>query len=145
MMIRKVLLIITIMSAALSITPAAGAAPTPGGPVFNDSTLTVTWTTPATCRFGAVTPCNFLLYVNEPSTPKTKGATVGSVQGGTGTTLTIKYPSDFCGTIQADVFFQVNGRPGTSFFSWAGKAWVYAVGESNAADRHKVSNCGGPT
>ncbi len=144
-MTRKVLLIITIVSAELFISSVVGAAATPSGPVFNDSAKTVTWRTPATCRFGSVTPCNFLLYVNEPSPPNAKGATVGSVQGGVGTTLTINYPSNFCGTIQADVFFQIYGHPGSSFFSWAGKAWAYAVVESNAADRHKVSTCGGGT
>jgi len=142
-MTRKFLLMITIGGALLFITPVAGAAATPRGPVFNDSADTVTWTTPATCRFGSVTPCNFLLYVNEPSPPNAKGATVGSVQGGVHTTLTVNYPSNFCGTIQADVFFQVYGLQGTSFFSWKGKAWEYAVVESDAADRHKVSNCGG--
>ena len=140
-MTRKVLLI-TIGSTALFMSSVVGAAATPSGPVFNDSAKTVTWTTPATCRFGSVTPCNFLLYVNEPSPPNAKGALVGSVQGRVGTTLTVNYPSNFCGTIQADVFFQVYGHPAGSFF-WEGKAWEYAVVESNAADRHKVSTCGG--
>ncbi len=144
-MIRKGLLIITIVSAVLSTTAVVGAAPSVGGPVFNDAIGTVHWTTPATCRSGAVTPCNFLLYVNEPSPPNKQRATVGSLQAGVGTTLTINYPSNFCGTIQADVFFQVYGHTGSSYFSWAGKSWVYAVVESNAVDRHKVSSCGGPT
>ena len=56
----------------------------------------VTLTLPAQCP-GTRPNCEWILYVNQPIT----GAEVGTAMGTTGI-LSVAYPADFCGVIQAD-------------------------------------------
>ena len=130
---RKALAVGAVASGLLFISTTAGAVLSGASqPSFGASA--VTWNTPESCGQG-VHPCNFLLCVNEPF----RHVFIGDEEG-TGT-LSVAYP-DFCGTIQADVFFQsiLKGA-----FSFDGKNWDYAVPESNAVDRKVIDNCAPPT
>jgi hypothetical protein len=54
---------------------------------------------------GRLPTCEWMLYVNEPDVP---GQTlVGDVVGSSGI-LTVAYPADFCGVIQADAILETN-------------------------------------
>jgi hypothetical protein len=49
--------------------------------------------------------CEWLLYVNEPYVPSQ--TVVGAVEGSSGV-LTVAYPTDFCGVIQADAILETS-------------------------------------
>jgi hypothetical protein len=66
----------------------------------------VTLNTPAMCPTTPQNPtgaptCEFELFVNEPDIPAQ--TTVGSAVGGLSAILTVPYPTNFCGVLQADV------------------------------------------
>jgi hypothetical protein len=82
----------------LAATPAVAAKTPPVQITFDDAAHQVTLTIPTPACPGEDV-CKWILFVNEPKVPGKP--VVGSVKGTTGV-LTVDYPSDFCGVIQAD-------------------------------------------
>lgn len=88
----------------------AGGSP-PVALVFNDAAQQVTLTIPTPPCAPDQQGCKWVLFVNEPDVAGKP--VVGSVTGTSGV-LTVKYPADFCGVLQADArtgppFVQVYG------------------------------------
>jgi len=88
----------------------AGGSP-PVSLVYDDAAQQVTLTIPTPPCAPGQEGCKWVLFVNEPKAPGKP--VVGSVTGTTGA-LTVKYPSGFCGVLQADArtgppFTQVYG------------------------------------
>ncbi len=88
----------------------AGGSP-PVALVFDDAAQQVTLTIPTPPCAPDQQGCKWVLFVNEPDVAGKP--VVGSVTGTTGV-LTVKYPADFCGVLQADArtgppFVQVYG------------------------------------
>lgn len=66
---------------------------------FSSASQSVSLTVPTPACAGGVSSCQWMLYVNEPAVP---GRTVVGVVTGVSGTLTVAYPSNFCGVLQAD-------------------------------------------
>ena len=70
---------------------------------FYTHSRVVTMLVPAQCPNVRAAPCVWMLYVNEPETPAQTVVGTQSAAPGAKAVLQVKYPSDFCGVIQADV------------------------------------------
>jgi len=115
-LITTTAVLVTVLIASALSTAASSAVKSPYAPVWDDSSQTVSFTT-QDCDAPV---CNWQLFVDEPDA----GKTVVGVATGTQGVLTVDYPSDFCGVLQADV--SLNGD--------------YVKG-----NRHTVDNCTPPT
>jgi hypothetical protein len=113
------------LAAGLSIIGFAIAGADPATLQFNDATQMVELTvpTPACVADG----CQWQLQVDNPATNQVFGS---ASSGEAGSIITVPYPSDFCGTIQADVFVLDNetGAPHLQF-----------------GHQHEVNTCQTPT
>jgi hypothetical protein len=102
---RTVLLVGVVVGLAMipvtfgSVTSGGAADPSPSRITFDDAAQQVTFTIPAPPCAPGQEGCKWMLFVNEP---KVAGKpVVGSVTGTTGA-LTVNYPPNFCGVLQAD-------------------------------------------
>jgi LPXTG-motif cell wall-anchored protein len=83
----------------LAASPAAAGGTPPVQIAFDDAAQQVALTIPTPSCPAGEEVCKWILFVNEPKVPGKP--VVGSAKGTTGV-LTVKYPSHFCGVIQAD-------------------------------------------
>ncbi len=113
-----------ILGAGIVAGGSAGADPSSGATLtFSSTQQLVLMDIPAgSCPSGGST-CTWMLYVNEPG--RSGQPAVASVTGTSGT-LSVPYPPDFCGVIQADALV----GPGN---------WVYQTGA-----RESIHTCPGP-
>jgi hypothetical protein len=87
------------LSVGMQVASSAVASSSSGIITFEDAAQQVTLTIPTPPCAAGHDGCKWVLFVNEPNVPGKP--VVGSVTGTTGV-LTVKYPPNFCGVLQAD-------------------------------------------
>lgn len=99
---RRVAAVVVLGLGLLLLTAGVASAASPGGEVamitFHDDSNVVTLAIPPLCPM-AHPQCVWQLFVNEPDVP---GQTIVSAVTGASGVLTVAYPANFCGVIQAD-------------------------------------------
>lgn len=91
--------VFVLTSMTMGTTWSAAAGPPTATPVFDDAARQVTLTIPTPPCAPGQEGCKWLLFVNEPDVPGKP--VVDSVTGTVGV-LTVQYPPNFCGVLQAD-------------------------------------------